>query len=229
MSSAARDDEPSWAELRREMVATQLASRGIHDPEVLRAMNELAREAFVPPSQRHAAYEDRALPVGPNQTISQPYMVALMTQQLAVAPGQRVLEVGGGTGYQSALLSMLGGRVISIECDPILVQAARARLARLNIQGVEFHCGDGSLGFAAAAPFDRIVVTAGAPHIPPALIEQLIEGGRLLIPLGTAARQVLMCVIKTGYGIIEHPSLACRFVKLLGEQGWGEDAPAEPE
>lgn len=213
-------DDPLWDDLRREMVQTQLIGRGIRDPHLLEAMAALPREEFVPPGQRSAAYDDCALPVGPGQTISQPYIVAYMTEKLEPAPGHRVLEVGGGTGYQAALLSMLGGDVISIESDPQLMQAAQERLARLNIKGVRFHCGDGSKGSAPSAPFDRIIVTAGAPHVPPALVEQLVEGGRMIIPVGSASRQVIVCVIRHGHGTTEYPLLPCRFVKLVGEQGW---------
>ena len=212
--------DPRWADLRREMVQTQLIGRGIRDPHVLEAMAALPREEFVPPGQRPAAYEDCALPVGPGQTISQPYIVAYMTEKLALAPGHRVLEVGGGTGYQAALLSMLGGDVVSVERDAQLVRAAQERLSLLNIKGVRFHCGDGSMGFFPSAPFDRIIVTAGAPHVPPTLVEQLVEGGRMIVPVGSASRQVVVCVIRHGHGTTEYPLLPCRFVKLVGEQGW---------
>ncbi len=214
-----QDDLP-WAELRRQMLETQLARRGITDRNVLEAMAELPREEFVPPPQRSAAYEDRALPVGPGQTISQPYIVAYMTEKLEVSPGHRVLEVGGGTGYQAALLSMLGARVVSVESDPELVRTAQERLARLHIQGVQFECGDGSLGFPRAAPFDRIIVTAGAPRVPSALVEQLIEGGRLIVPVGSTSQQTLVCVVKHGAATTEYPLIPCRFVKLQGAQGW---------
>jgi protein-L-isoaspartate(D-aspartate) O-methyltransferase len=147
-------------------------------------------------------------------------MVAYMTEKLEVSPGDRALEVGGGTGYQAALLSMLGARVIAVESDPDLVRAARERLARLGVKGVAFHCGDGSVGLARAAPFRRIIVTAGAPRVPPALVEQLVEGGRMIIPVGSAARQQLLCVVKHGQGTVERPLLPCRFVKLVGEEGW---------
>ena len=213
-------DDPLWDDLRREMVQTQLIGRGIRDPHVLEVMAALPREEFVPPGQRSAAYDDCALPVGPGQTISQPYIVAYMTEKLEPAPGHRVLEVGGGTGYQAALLSMLGGDVVSIECDPQLIQAAQERLAHLNIKGVQFHCGDGSTGLAASAPFDRIIVTAGAPHVPPALVEQLVEGGRMIIPVGSISRQVIVCVIRHAHGTTECPLLPCRFVKLVGKQAW---------
>ena len=213
-------DDPRWAERRRAMVEAQLGARGIRDPHVLAAMGTLPREEFVPEALQDAAYEDRALPVGPGQTISQPYIVAFMTEKLELSPGQSVLEVGGGTGYQAALLSMLGGRVLSVESDPGLVRAAQERLARLHIHGVRFECGDGSLGCPRAAPFERILVTAGAPDVPPALVEQLAEGGRLLIPVGPAAQQMLVCVCKSGRRTVEYPLLPCRFVKLCGDQGW---------
>jgi len=217
--SGPQDDLP-WADLRREMVETQLVGRGIRDPRVLEAMGCLRREEFVPTRQRSAAYEDRALPVGPEQTISQPYIVAYMTEKLDLCPGHRVLEVGGGTGYQAALLSLLGTQVVSIESDPCLVQAAQERLARLDIKGVQFHRGDGTIGLARLAPFDRIIVTAAAPKVPPALVEQLVDHGRLIIPVGSVSQQMLVCVTRRGNRTIEHTLLACRFVRLVGNQGW---------
>ncbi len=220
MDAEKSQNDLRWAALRREMVDTQLVGRGIRDPHVIEAMTDLPREEFVPAHQRPAAYEDRALPVGPGQTISQPYIVAYMTEKLEMAPGHRVLEVGGGTGYQAALLSVLGGRVVSIESDPTLVRSAQERLARLNIKGVRFHCGDGSVGFPRGAPFDRIIVTAGAPRVPPDLVEQLVDGGRMLIPVGSASQQVLVCLVKRGQVTTEYPLLPCRFVKLVGEQAW---------
>ena len=209
-----------WVDLRREMVQTQLAGRGIRDRQVLEAIGRLPREEFVPRGQRSAAYEDRALPVGPGQTISQPYIVAYMTEKLDLSPGQRVLEVGGGTGYQAALLAALGAQVVSIESDPRLVQAAQERLARLNIEGVRFCCGDGSIGLAHLAAFDRIMVTAAVPQTPPALVEQLVDGGRMLVPVGSESQQTLLCVTRHAHRTTEHSLLACRFVKLVGEQGW---------
>jgi protein-L-isoaspartate(D-aspartate) O-methyltransferase len=220
MSIDDRQRQPDWEELRRDMVERQLVARGIRDSNVLRAMGRLPREAFVPELQRAAAYDDCALPVGPGQTISQPYIVACMTETLQVAPGHNVLEVGGGTGYQAALLSMLGSRVISIETDAELVHRARERIELLGIRGVEFLCGDGSIGYAPAAPYERIIVTAGAPRVPPALVDQLVVGGRLVIPVGSSSQQGLVCVIKHEHGTTEYPLIACRFVRLVGEQGW---------
>ncbi|MFH0982334.1 MAG: protein-L-isoaspartate(D-aspartate) O-methyltransferase [Planctomycetota bacterium] len=219
MAGDGQGDFP-WASLRREMVEVQLLGRGIRDRHVLEAMGGLPREEFVSADQRAAAYEDRPLPVGPGQTISQPYIVAYMTEKLEVSPGDRVLEVGGGTGYQAALLSMMGAQVVALEIDPRLVQEAEARLARLNIKGVRFIRGDGTLGYPDLAPYDRIIVTAGAPRVPPALVHQLREDGRLIMPVGGPAQQILVCVIRNREGTTEHPLIPCRFVKLVGEQGW---------
>jgi protein-L-isoaspartate(D-aspartate) O-methyltransferase len=202
------------------MVEHQLRARGIRDPQVLDAIGKLPREEFVPPQERDAAYEDRALQVGPGETISQPFIVAYMTEKLHVSAGQSVLEIGGGTGYQTALLSMLGARVVSIESDPLLVEEARERFERLNIRGVRLICADGSLGWPELAPYDRVLVTAGAPSAPPALVEQLVEGGRMIIPVGAATEQTLVCVVRRHGGYTEYPLIACRFVKLVGAQGW---------
>ncbi|MCP4591318.1 MAG: protein-L-isoaspartate(D-aspartate) O-methyltransferase [bacterium] len=202
------------------MVREQLIGRGITDEQVLAAMASVPREEFVSARLRASAYEDSALPVGPGQSISQPYIVAYMSEKLEVAPGQRILEVGSGTGYQAAILSAMGAGVDSIEADPQLARAAQNRLRRLSIRGVRFHYGDGSLGLPPASPFERIVVTAGAPRIPPPLIEQLAEGGRLIVPVGSAERQVLLCVVKRGCRTTEHPLIPCRFVKLIGDQAW---------
>lgn len=215
-----RHEQAHWAARRREMIERQLVGRGIRDPQVLQAMGRLPREEFVRVHEREAAYEDRALPVGPGETISQPFMVAYMTEKLQVAPGFTVLEIGGGTGYQTALLSMLGARVVSIESDPVLVREAGERLDRLAIQGARFICADGSVGWRESSPYDRILVTAGAPDIPPALVEQLVEGGRLIIPVGPESDQTLVSLVRRRGGTTEFPLLACRFVKLVGEQGW---------
>ncbi|MHC4610884.1 MAG: protein-L-isoaspartate(D-aspartate) O-methyltransferase, partial [Planctomycetota bacterium] len=219
------------AEARREMVAHQIAGRGVRDPRVLSAMERLPRERFVPPAQRDAAYQDRALPIEQGQTISQPYMVAYMTEALRPEAGLKVLEVGTGSGYQTGLLAMLAGTVHTIERLDELSRSARCVLEGLGISSVKFYVGDGSLGLPSEAPFDRILVTAGAPRIPPALIEQLVIGGRLVAPVGGPDQQVVVCLDRLVGRTVESPGLACRFVKLLGEQGWRADqeqaAPAD--
>jgi protein-L-isoaspartate(D-aspartate) O-methyltransferase len=212
--------EADYVQARQAMVRDQLARRGIRDPHVLRVMGEVPRELFVPESMRDAAYEDRALPVGEEQTISQPYIVAFMTERLDVRPGLRVLEVGTGTGYQAAILARLGADVFSVERIESLLAAARQRLETLGLECIRLCCADGSLGWPLHAPYDRIIVTAGAPEVPPALIDQVAEGGRLVVPVGGSDAQTLVCVEKHAGRTTETVLLACRFVKLVGRQGW---------
>ena len=228
-------DFSSSADARREMVQSQIAGRGIREPRVLAAMERLPREHFVPAAHRYAAYEDRALPNALGQTISQPYIVAYMTEALDLHEGMKVLEIGTGSGYQTVLLSMLGGQVYTVEREAELSQAARHAIGTLGSQvgvsvgSISFHVGDGSVGLPEKAPFDRILVTAAAPQVPPALVEQLVIGGRLVVPVGDAERQVVVCVDRLAGRSVEKPGLACRFVKLMGEQGWGpHDAPTAP-
>jgi protein-L-isoaspartate(D-aspartate) O-methyltransferase len=205
---------------RVEMVERQIAARGVRDPRVLEAMREVPRHLFVPEGLRSSAYEDRALPIADAQTISQPYIVAIMTELLATGPEHRVLEIGTGSGYQTAILARLAGRVVSIERHPGLASAARGLLTTLGITNVEVHVGDGTEGWAAAAPFDRILVTAGAPSIPDVLREQLADGGRLVIPVGPSGFQHLMIVDRAGPGFAEQQHDACVFVPLIGRHGW---------
>jgi protein-L-isoaspartate(D-aspartate) O-methyltransferase len=204
------------------MVASQLRSRGIADERVLRAMGTVPRELFVPETQRSTAYADEALPIPAGQTISQPYMVARMTELLAPVPGNRVLEIGTGSGYQTAILAILGAAVVSIERQPELAVTARERLARLGLGGaVEIRVGDGSIGDPQGAPFDGIVVTAAAPSIPVALREQLSpDGGRLVIPVGDRHRQELMLVVRRGNEWHARNEGPCVFVPLVGEAGF---------
>ncbi len=211
-----------WARARAQMVAWQIEARNVRDPRVLRAMGELPRERFVPAGQRDQAYEDRALPIGCDQTISQPYMVALMTEKLSVGPDDRVLEIGTGSGYQLALLAMLAGRVYTVECQAELAAEARSVLEELGLVNVEYRVDDGSLGWPEHAPYDRIMVTAGAPEVPEALVEQLTDGGIMVIPVGPEDSQTLLQIRKDGQAIRRQPVIACRFVKLRGNQGWPE-------
>ncbi len=212
------------SEARRRMVAQQIAARGIRDARVLAAMERLPRDRFVPAAQRDEAYADQALPIGSGQTISQPYMVAYMTEILSVEPGQKVLEVGTGSGYQTALLVLLGGRVHTIERLPEFAEAAERRLGELGLAGAAFHVGDGSLGLPAEAPFDRIIVTAASPDVPQPLVDQLVMGGRLVVPVGGPDNQVVVRVDRRPGRTVETSGLACRFVRLLGEQGWPVDS-----
>lgn len=202
------------------MIQLQIRDRGVRDPRVLDAMMEIPREAFLPPSQCHTAYDDRALALAAGQTISQPYIVAYMTEQLDVQPQHRVLEIGTGSGYQCAVLARLAAHVYSIERIDELRKRAAAALAGLGITNVTLRGGDGTLGLPEFAPFDRIMVTAGGPQVPPALIEQLADGGRLVIPLGGETEQVITIVTRSGDRVIETPTLGCRFVKLIGKEGW---------
>jgi protein-L-isoaspartate(D-aspartate) O-methyltransferase len=204
------------------MVAKQLRSRGIADERVLAAMGDIPREHFVPVERRSLAYADEALPIESGQTISQPFIVARMTELLAPRPGDRVLEVGTGSGYQAAILARLGCVVVSIERHVDLAEAARSRLAELGLgDSVEVRVGDGSRGDAGGAPWDGIIVTAAAPSIPASLREQLSpDGGRLVIPVGERFRQDLLLVIRHGDEWVERNDGPCVFVPLVGEEGF---------
>jgi len=205
---------------RRDMIAEQIEARGIHDPRVLSAIEAVPRERFLPAQFAGAAYEDRALPIEENQTISQPYIVAVMTNSLDVEPDSKVLEVGTGSGYQAAILSKLTGRLFTVERLASLSRAAADRLVHLGITHVEFRVGDGSQGWPEQAPFDRIIVTAAAPSIPQPLLDQLMVGGRMIIPVGDAAQQSLVSVLKYADRTLERPIIPCRFVKLIGRKAW---------
>ena len=211
----------SWRQARREMVSDQIRARGVCDLHLLNAMNALPRERFIPSAMRDQAYADRAVPIGHDQTISQPYIVARMTEALNLQPGHRVLDVGTGSGYQAALLSLLGARVFSIERIADLSTSAAATLTRLGIQGPDLMVGDGSLGCPSGAPFDGILVAAGANRVPASLLDQLKENGRIVIPIGRAGLQILVVIQRRDGRTIETPILSCRFVKLIGAQAWG--------
>lgn len=215
-----RQRQDEWAELRQQMVEDQIRRRGITDQRVLEAMLTVPRERFIPETVRPAAYEDRALPIGHAQTISQPYIVAYMTQHLAITPEARVLEIGTGTGYQTALLTLLAGHVYTVERIEALRERAAANLDAVNITGVTMSVGDGSLGWRAHAPYDRILATAAAPTVPVPLVDQLVDGGVMILPVGGQTEQTIVRVVRKGKRTIETPMLACRFVKLIGEAGW---------
>ena len=212
--------ETDYTTARLAMVRSQLQRRGITDGRVLQAMREVPRHAFVAPEWRHEAYSDRPLPIGDDQTISQPYMVAIMTQSLALQGHERVLEVGTGSGYQAAVLSHLAAQVYSIEYFPALAENARAVLQHLGHTNVEVIVGDGGLGLPAYAPYEGIIVAAAAPHVPPPLLGQLAEGGRLVIPVGSATSQELFIITRHGNAYPQQRSVPCRFVPLLGQEGW---------
>ena len=205
---------------RREMIDWQLRRRGIRDEQVLEAMFHVPRHEFVPEVSVYAAYEDRPLPIGDSETISQPYIVAAMTQALSVQPGEKVLEVGTGSGYQGAILAYLGGKVYSVERNPRLADEALRRLVRLGFTGVEVICGDGSEGYAEAAPYQAIIVTAAAPRVPEALFGQLAEEGRIIIPVGGLGHQDLLLLTKHGDQVATRALDPCQFVPLIGKGGW---------
>lgn len=216
-----RMDAGDEAAARAAMVANQLRARGIRDERVLDAMATVPREQFIAEPQRPWAYADEALPIDCRQTISQPYIVARMTELVAPKPGDRILEVGTGSGYQAAILATLGADVVSLERHPDLAEGAMARMRALGLgDRVEVRVGDGSLGAPDRAPFDGILVTAAAPAIPDPLREQLADGGRLVIPVGTRWEQQLLLVIRSGDEWREYPDGAVVFVPLIGEEGF---------
>jgi len=202
------------------MLQQQVRARGVCDQRVLSAMMEVPRERLIPEGVRHAAYEDRALPIGHDQTISQPFIVAYMTEQLDVPPDGRVLEIGTGSAYQTAILARLCRHVYSIERLAALHELAERNLRELGIDNVTLVLGDGSRGLPAEAPFDRILVAAASPRVPKPLIDQLALGGILVIPVGGEAEQTIVRVERRVDRSVEIPTLACRFVKLIGEEGW---------
>jgi protein-L-isoaspartate(D-aspartate) O-methyltransferase len=202
------------------MVAEQLEARGIHDARVLDAMRKVPREAFTDPDDRKRAYDDIPIQIGWAQTISQPYMVALICQEAAVRPGQRVLDVGTGSGYQAAVLAELGGEVHSIERIDQLAKRAREKLRAAGYGHVTVHLGDGSLGLPEHGPYDAITVAAAAPGPPPTLYDQLVLGGRLVVPIGDRQAQRLEVVVRSPEGPAVVHSVPCRFVPLVGKEGY---------
>ena len=208
---------------RERMVENQLKKRGIGSSQILEAFRKVPRHQFVPGNVKAEAYADGPLPIGEGQTISQPYMTAIMTQSSEVAPGDRVLEIGTGSGYQSAILAELGADVYTIERVPELLEQARETLHQLHYDKVQVRMGNGTLGWEEEAPFDVILVTAGAPEIPGPLLEQLAIGGRLVIPLEEGFSQVLYVVRRTPKGFHKERGERCTFVPLIGEHGWEND------
>lgn len=210
-----------WAEQRARMVRTQLVARGVASPRVLAALRDVPRELFVPEGHRPRACSDHALSIGHGQTISQPYMVAVMTQALELEGTERVLEVGTGSGYQCAILAEVAAEVWSVERIPELAAAAARTLESLGYGNVHVRAGDGSLGWPEAAPFDAILVTAGAPRVPTPLLDQLSpDGGILVAPVGDRDLQHIAVVTRHGPDFVTRRALGCRFVPLLGEEGW---------
>ncbi len=205
---------------RLRMVEAQIRARNVRDSRVLAAIRKVPRHLFVEEALRDRAYQDKALPIGDRQTISQPYMVAAMSEALELDGGERVLEIGTGSGYQTAVLGELAESVFSIERIPGFVQQARGRLESLGYYNVLLKVGDGTIGWTEHAPFDAILVTAGAPVVPRPLVEQLKVGGRMVLPLGGEDAQILVRFWKDEQGIREEALGDCRFVKLIGRHGW---------
>lgn len=212
----------AFQELRHQMVETQIASRGIHDKKVLEALEKVPREAFIPTNILDFAYDDTALPIDEGQTISQPFIVALMMQEAHIKPQDKVLEIGTGSGYSTALLSELCSHVYSIEWYPKLAELARERLKQLGYKNITLSLGDGTLGWEEFAPYDAILVTAGGPEVPSSLLKQLTIGGRLIMPVGLSLEsQKLMRITRQDEENYHYETLcSVRFVPLLGKEGW---------
>lgn len=212
---------PPFAAERQAMVENQLRARGIRDDRVLAAMNKVPRHEFVPQESWLQAYADHPLPIGEQQTTSQPYMIAAMLQAAEIAPQDCALEIGAGSGYQTALLAEMAARVFAMERHPALSARARETLQRLGYRNVIVIDGDGSTGLPQPAPFDVIIVAAAAPRVPPALLEQLAPAGRLVAPVGNAEQQMLQLARKAADGTLSIRTLeSCRFVPLIGRQGF---------
>jgi protein-L-isoaspartate(D-aspartate) O-methyltransferase len=207
---------------RLRMVDEQIVGRGIRDERVLAAMRKIPRHEFLPEAIRGMAYADNALPIGEGQTMSQPYMVALMTELLGLSGSERVLEIGTGSGYQAAVLAELCSKVFTVERVKPLAEKARLALDRLGYRSVAIKVYDGTYGWKEMAPFDAIMVTAGAPDVPGPLVDQLRPGGRMVIPVGDRSTQRLLKVVRTGEGPVIESSIPCVFVPLIGAHGWKE-------
>jgi len=213
--------------MRKKMVASQLRSRGVRDERVLRAMEKIPRHLFVEEGLRDQAYSDHPLPIGERQTISQPYIVALMTEALSLEGTEKILEVGTGSGYQAAVLAELADRVFSIERIVKMADRARRILGALRYSNVLIKVGDGTYGWKDEAPFDGIIVTAGAPKVPETLVAQLAVGGRLVIPVGDRFTQTLFRVVRRSEepgDVVKEDLGGCRFVDLIGDHGWKNDS-----
>ena len=207
---------------RSRMVDEQIAGRGVKDERVLAVMRKIPRHEFLPEGIRGMAYNDSALPLGEGQTMSQPYMVAIMTELLGLKGTERVLEIGTGSGYQAAVLAELCQKVYTVERIKTIADKARATLDRLGYKSVAIKIYDGTYGWKEMAPYDAIIVTAGSPDIPAPLVEQLKEGGRMVIPVGDRYGQQLITVVKTAEGMSTERSIPCVFVPLIGNHGWKE-------
>lgn len=212
-----------FKEIREFMVKTQLISRGIKDERVLNAMKKVPRHLFVDDSMQNKAYEDMALPIGEGQTISQPYMVAVMTELLELKGNEKVLEIGTGSGYQAAILAEIAKEVYTVERFAILAKLAEERFHSLGYNNIHIRFGDGTIGWSEEAPFDRIIITAGTPKIPDPLIEQIAVGGIVIAPVGERFSQQLLKVRKSKDKLLEQYHTPCVFVPLIGAYGWKEE------
>jgi protein-L-isoaspartate(D-aspartate) O-methyltransferase len=217
------EERPQYKRARERMLKQQLLNRDIRDAGVLDAVRIIPRHLFVPPEHQMRSYEDRPLPIGGGQTISQPYIVALMTQILALKGDEKVLEVGTGSGYQAAILGYLAREVHTVERNEELIHQSSFILGRLGFDNVHVHTGDGSLGWPPEAPYDAIIVTAAAPLAPPPLLEQLAQGGRMVIPVGGPGNQMLERWERSGPDYTHEALVPVAFVPLLGQYGWEED------
>ena len=215
-TSDTSQEDTSYTAARNRMVIEQIKKRGIQDERVLHTLTTVPRHLFIPPAYRDHAYDDGPLPIGQGQTISQPYIVALMSERLELSGDERVLEIGTGSGYQAAVLSLLAKQVYSIEIVPQLMSTASQLLAQLGYDNVTVLLGDGNVGWEKEKPYDAIIVTAAAPHIPPALIEQLAEGGRMVLPVVRGEEQYLLRLRKQQGRIVEEDLGLVRFVPLVG-------------
>jgi protein-L-isoaspartate(D-aspartate) O-methyltransferase len=215
-------DTYSRADERSRMVENQIRSRGVSNPQVLRAMREIPRHLFIPPPYNTTAYEDAPLPIGNGQTISQPYIVALMTELLDPQPEDHVLEIGAGSGYQAAILSMLVRHVTTIERIPAVADLARENLAKIGLKNISIIVGDGTRGYPEHAPYDGIMITAATPEIPKPLIDQLAVEGILVAPVGGREIQELITLTRNENGILRSSHGGVRFVPLIGEHGWAD-------
>ena len=213
-------DRARMYQTQRAKMIDLLRKRGIRDERVLQAMVEIPRHLFVPEALAQQAYGDHALPIGEMQTISQPYMVARMTELLEVDKDSTVLEIGAGSGYQTAVLSTVAGRIFSLERIPELSRIGQANIRKLGCYNATIKCFDGTVGWKEFAPYDAILVAAGSPDIPQPLVEQLKPGGRLVLPIGSSNEQTLVRVLKTENGFRREDHGACVFVKLIGKHGW---------
>lgn len=216
-------DDTRETQDRQRMVSDQLVWRGIKDKRVLEAMRQTPRHLFVPADYQHLAYTDGPLPIGKGQTISQPYIVALMTECLKLKGEEKVLEIGTGSGYQAAVLALLAKEVHTMERHALLAETAGKVFEKLALTNIQVHIGDGSLGLPAFFPYEAILVTAAAPRVPKPLLDQLADGGRLVLPVGSRGSQVLECWQRLGTKFENHSILPVAFVPLRGEHGWKDD------